>query len=342
MDMDVAVAGGGPVGLYLARLLQEKGLEACLLEEHGEIGNPNHCSGLISRNLDRFIKPGDWVEHKVSGAVFKCGPAELKVSKPGIAAYVIDRSAFDSSLAEGLDCIRFHMRLEGFSVSGNGVSARTNKGTLKANMIIGCDGANSVVARHFGFRPKKLLQGAIAITGGRDFSQDVEIHIEKKLAPDGFFWRIPRGETTEYGMFCSGANFQTLENFFKLKKPYERRAGLIPMGPGKTHFERALLVGDAAGMTKPWSGGGVIWGFTAARVAARAIEQACEQEDFSEAFLARYEKGWKRAFGRQVQVGMLGRKIFERMENPEICLALRGLGILRPLVNRMDMDFLAR
>ncbi len=351
--LDAIIAGGGPAGLYMARLLDDSGLNIAVLEEHKGIGKPNHCSGLISKNLDRLMRlDPEWIEHKVSGAVISSGSCSLKIRKPGTAAYIIDRSRFDASLAEGLCCIRLGTRVEGVrwreGVSGHlqarngeeGVLVKTNKSVYKANVLIGCDGANSIVARSFGSRPKKLLMGVIGITAEEDYSKDVQIIIDKKAAPDGFFWKIPRGRTTEYGMFAGKADFMELGAFFG-KRFRERRAGLIPLGPSKTYFERTLLVGDAAGMSKPWSGGGVIWGLTAARIAANTVIRAFEKDDFSEGFLSQYERGWKKVFGRQVQAGMLGRKVFEKMDGPEIGLTLKMLELLRPAINRMDMDFLA-
>jgi digeranylgeranylglycerophospholipid reductase len=357
---DVLVVGAGPVGLYMAGLLEKSGLSVRILEEHKEIGRPNHCSGLVSRNLGRFVRPSSWwIEHEVSGAFIRAGSASILLKKPGTAAYVIDRQKFDSCLAEGLDVtlgVRVDSLKEGVSgrlrarnreegaywkegASRLPIAVKTNNGVSKAEMLIGCDGANSVVARHFGSRPKKRLMGVIGITRGEDYSPDVEIMIDKSLAKDGFFWKIPRGRTTEYGLFGSDVDFLTLERFFGIR-PDERRAGLIPLGPGKTYFERAMLVGDAAGMSKPWSGGGLIYGLTAAKIAAETACQAFNENDFSEGFLARYEKGWKKEIGRQIQAGMLGRKVFEGMGDFEVGLALGAMRILNPLINGMNMDFL--
>ncbi|MCX6814150.1 MAG: NAD(P)/FAD-dependent oxidoreductase [Candidatus Aenigmarchaeota archaeon] len=346
---DILIVGAGPVGLYLASLLEKSGLTVRLLEEHDSIGRPNHCSGLVSRNLDLFVRPrSEWIEHEVSGSIIRAGSSSVLLKKPRTAAYVIDRSRFDAFLAESLESeIRLGVRVEGVSAGEEGashlqgVTVKTSKGVFKANMLMGCDGGNSLVARHFHSRPKKLLMGVIGITREENYSKDVEIFLEKDLARDGFFWKIPRGLTTEYGMFSSRADFLALESFFSIK-PVGRRAGLIPLGPGKTFFERTLLVGDAAGMSKPWSGGGLIYGLTAARIAARTVREAFQENDFSENFLARYESGWKKAFGRQIQAGMLGRRVFEKMGNFEVETTLKCMRIFNPLISGLDMDFLVR
>jgi len=338
---DILIVGAGPVGLYLTGLLGKSGLTVRILEEHDSVGIPNHCSGLVSRNLDLFVRPrSEWIEHEVSGSIISSGSSSVYLKKPRPAAYVIDRERFDLSLSERLD-VTPGTRVEGVFAGEEGVSVKTNKGVFRAQMLLGCDGANSAVARSLGSRPKKLLMGVIGIVKEEDYSENVEIMIDKTLARDGFFWKIPRGKTTEYGLYASSADFVTLERFFG-KRFHERRAGLIPLGPGKTFFNRTLLVGDAAGMSKPWSGGGVIYGLTAAKIAARTVVEAFEQGDFSEGFLAKYEREWKHAFGRQIQIGMFGRRLFEEMGDFEVELALKGMGIISPILDRLDMDFLAR
>ena len=56
---DVLVIGGGPSGLLAAREAASKGAEVLVLEEHKEIGVPNHCTGILSvEGLQRLgVKP---------------------------------------------------------------------------------------------------------------------------------------------------------------------------------------------------------------------------------------------------------------------------------------------
>ena len=162
---------------------------------------------------------------------------------------------------------------------------------------------------------------------------------------DGFLWKIPRGQTEEYGMLGSSPKFDDLEKFFNIKgkvKWIEKRAGSIPIGPTKTYFDRVLLIGDAAGMCKPWSGGGVIYSLTAAEIAAWTIKQAKDANDFSEKFLKKYEKGWKKSFGRQIKAGKVGMSVFKKMNNNQLNFAFSSMKRTRFLMNRLDMDFFVK
>ena len=46
--VDVLVVGGGPAGLFLATRLAEQGVRALVCEEHAAIGDPVHCTGVLS------------------------------------------------------------------------------------------------------------------------------------------------------------------------------------------------------------------------------------------------------------------------------------------------------
>lgn len=335
---DVVVVGAGPAGLRSARLCEQAGLKVLVVERKTEIGLPVQCSGLISRNLDRLVRPpDDCIEHRVNGAIVH-GPGgkEIRLEKPGTAAYVIDRKVFDEQLAKQVKSeIRFGTSLERLEF-GSGVKLITNEGEVKARAVLGCDGPSSVVRKHFAVRPHEILQGVIAIEKEPSKSRFVEMWLNRKIC-DGFLWRIPRGKKVEYGMLGSVVNFSHLEKFFGLERDLEKRAGLIPIGPCKSYFERALLVGDASGQTKPWSGGGVVYGLTCAGHAAKTLREAFARNDLSERVLAEYEQAWKAELDRPISMGMMFRELYKDMDEKQLGQLFDRLAGMD--LNKLDMDF---
>ncbi len=338
---DVIIVGAGPIGLYAARLIKSFGLNVVVLEEHEVIGKPVQCSGLVSTALNLFMDVKEsFVEHTVNGCILH-GPFRTKIlmKKKGVAAYVIDREGFDRYLSKGID-VRLGTKVEDIFVEDT-VKVETNKGIFESKLLLGCDGPYSVVGKSLGSQPKEILTGITALVNEKIKSPWVRIWIDKSVAPEGFLWMIPRGKKTEYGMWSEKPRFKDLENFFDLRD-YQPGGGPIPLGPRKTFFERVLLVGDAAAQVKPWSGGGIVYGLLCARIAAKTVKMAFDYNNFSEAFLKRYEDSWKGILGVRIQAGMLLRKVFKGLENPQIELVLSFAKIFQPILNRLDMDFLIR
>lgn len=339
---DVIVVGAGPAGLHFAKNC-EKDLDVLVLEEHKEIGKPVQCSGLISSNLAERVRISrEFVEHRVKGAILHSPSGEkVFLSKKGIAAYVIDRGKFDAWLSKQTTSeIMLGTAAKNVKVRNGFVEIKTNKGTVKSKMLIGCDGPNSVVAKTFNAKPREFIKGVLAMVPEKDSSPRVELWFNKNLSPDGFLWRIPRAGRVEYGMFSADANFKKVEKFFKLKR-HELGGGVIPLGPPKTFFNRTMLIGDAAAQVKPWSGGGVVYGLTCAEIAAKVAIQAFEAGDFSEDFLRKYEELWRGEIGRDITLGMIYREIYKRVSNSmldRLFQKVQGLGFL----NRLDMDFPSR
>ena len=99
---DVIVIGAGPAGSQTAWLLKKANLDVKVLEARDRVGLPVQCSGLISKNIDRFVKvPDSCIENNVKGAVVH-GPdgMDIELLKSSTAAYVLDRERLDSFLAE--------------------------------------------------------------------------------------------------------------------------------------------------------------------------------------------------------------------------------------------------
>ena len=331
---DVIIAGGGPAGLRLAGLLD--GLDVVVLEKNNIIGT-KPCSGLVSTNLKRFVKTdSSWVEHRVTGADVHTPYGTIKLRKRGTAAFVIDRKKFDRWLAdESGATIKFRTRVLGLNAKNDRIRVKTSRGNMDCRILVGADGAGSIVRVHYNQKPKEMMNGLIAYTERSDNSDHVDMWLDRKLAPGGFFWKIPRGKRTEYGMWSPKASFRELKSFFGLGK-CRLEAAPIPLGMIKTAFHRTILLGDAACQVKPWSGGGIIWSFTAAEIAAEKIKESVENNTGT---LKSYDKEWKAALGGMLKKGMLMRKLYKRVPDVFLKIAFRKLQN-SDKINSLDMDFL--
>jgi len=329
---DIAVVGGGPAGLYVASLI-ENALDVVVLERQ-TIGHKT-CSGLISKNISRFVDPGSSVEHEISTAFVHSPNGTVAGLKKSAGVYVIDRHAFDRMLAERLSCnVLTGTAVERLAINKNGVALQTSAGTVKAKVVLGCDGASSVVGRAIGQRPAEMLTGLKIIVHGRNESDSVDIFFNGAAA-GGFLWRIPRGSGTEYGAMGPSVKFDDVERFFSVSG--KREAAPIPVGPCRTFADRALLIGDAAGHTKPWSGGGVIFGLTAAKAAAITLKRCFDAGDFSAAALSPYEAAWKNAIGKEIALGLVGRAVLRDLTDNEMDGLVEKLA--KANLEHVDMDF---
>ncbi|HDD45861.1 MAG TPA: hypothetical protein ENG42_00150 [Candidatus Aenigmarchaeota archaeon] len=231
--------------------------------------------------------------------------------------------------------IFFKNKAKGVEIKKDRVGIVTDKGTMKARVVVGADGANSIIARAINSKLRFKL-GIIAIKRERDNGKAVDLYFRKDLVRDGFLWHIPRGNAREYGMFGSNANYSMLEKFFGIKK-YKRFGGLMPAGYRKTYADRILLIGDAASQTKPWSGGGVIYSLACAKLSAYILKRAFDKEDFSSGMLRLYEVLWKRLIGWQIKAGMLFWDAYSMA--PTSCMRAAFL-FIKGLQHALDMDFI--
>jgi digeranylgeranylglycerophospholipid reductase len=93
----------------------------------------------------------------------------------------------------------------------------------------------------------------------------------------------------------------------------------MPLGPlSRTYGDRVLAVGDAAGLVKPTTGGGIYYGLLSAAWAAETLARAFERGDFSARCLSRYEDMWRERLGRELRIGTWFRRLASRMTAAEI------------------------
>jgi geranylgeranyl reductase family protein len=333
---DFVVVGAGPAGSRFARRAAEAGRDVLLLER-GNVGEPLACSGHVSADLWAFTPPGAreaLLENEIRGANFHVdGPGSdgALFYRDETISYVIDRVGLDVLLADAAQDAGADLR-EDHSVlaveegeDGVAVRARTDAGeattgssseptteTFHAQMVVGADGPVSTVRRECGLpEPGEKLQGLLGFSTETEPADFVDVHL---TAPSFFAWRIPRGEAgTEYGLAAPPGESAN-ELFDRFTTEYgidvgEVCAGMIPIDPpDRVTGHRSLLIGDAAAQTKPFTGGGIVYGTTAADHAAREVDPR------DPGSLAAYERAWRADLSTEIRLGAWIRRAYSLPE----------------------------
>jgi geranylgeranyl reductase family protein len=351
---DVVIVGGGPVGCFTGELLSKKGFEVAIVEEHAEVGNPVHCTGILGLGglKELKIKPGKWALNKLRGAsLYTPSGEEITLTRKTVEALTIDRATFDreraAAAAKAGATFLLKTRCVGLSL-GKKTSVNVKKidgmEELETRLIIGADGPTSFVAREAGLLKVAKYTHCVQVEAEAEVADDrVEMYFGNKIAPGFFAWIVPAGEMCRIGLgTIEGAPklFKFIKNHpmaskkIKMNKLTHLAAGLIPQPlTRKIYSDRVLLVGDAGGQVKPLTGGGIYLGLSCAKLAAEAASRALENR-INEKVLKRYEQAVMQKFGREFELGLRARKLLQKLSDGELNVLLRLLATpeLRSLI----------
>ncbi|MDD2731742.1 MAG: NAD(P)-binding protein [Candidatus Pacebacteria bacterium] len=250
----IAIVGAGTIGLYLAIKLSQKGYDIVVFEKKKKIGN-KVCSGLFSeRILNFFPESKKLIQNRIKSAVlnFPKKSVEVFFSKEFLVMshYELDKLAASIARKAGVKII---------------LGKDVNSIPLGFDRIIGCDGANSFVRRYLGFNGMNFRLGVQGFVKKRSFNKYVEVW----PCNNGFIWKIPRRKEIEYGIISKpDLSLKIFKSFLDSNNISVSRvkSKIIPQGFVIPKNKSITLCGDSAGLTKPWSGGGVIWGLKAADI----------------------------------------------------------------------------
>jgi flavin-dependent dehydrogenase len=312
--MKVAVLGGGVCGLYLASKLAKSGIETEVFEKNYFIGK-NCCSGLFSERLFDYIPESRELVKNVISQCFIHFPKKTLRLAFKKKFYVIEHAKLDQLMARIAQKDTAVITL-GKKIDQNAIDSLNHK----FDRIIGCDGALSVTRNYLGLPEPEYSLGIQAFVDQNDNTNCVETWATK----NGFIWKIPRGENQEYGIMEHPDVARILFDGFLYQRGLETinlKSALIPTGFNLPANGTITLCGDASGLTKPWSGGGVVWGLTQARILLKNFP------DF-----LKYKNKAEKYFIPEIAVSKIAKKI---VYTAGFCMPS-----LLPINYRIDGDFM--
>jgi digeranylgeranylglycerophospholipid reductase len=337
LDTDVLVVGGGPAGLYAAECLASRGISTLVCEEHARVGDPVHCTGILaSESFEALGLPHDATLNTLTTAQF-VSPSGLRIpySTSTPMAAVIDRVAFDQTLARRAAAagaeVRVGTRVSVVEAGPASVRALVGEDWISARLLIMACGANYTFQRRFGLGlPRSYLHTAQRELVARRVG-DVELHFGHDIAPGGFAWAVPivreSGTYVRVGVMTAR---DPLGGYARMlarvagpwgieDAPEPPRQKLLPLGAiDRTYADRTLIVGDAAGLVKPTTGGGIHYSILSAKLACHVAAAALESDCLDSGALASYERAWRDQVGEEFAEQRSLRDLATRLSDREI------------------------
>jgi geranylgeranyl reductase family protein len=332
---DVIVVGAGPAGATAAKILGEAGVGTLLLDKSAFPRDKPCGGGISARALARFPYLTDALANIPTSWVSKVhfeSPAGFVVDyqSPDRLYLMIRRCEFDHLL---FSLAKPHVEVatglaRKVTVHSDYVSVATDTQEYRARMVIGCDGANSIVARASGLRT-----GSVQSDYAIDMMEETPVQELNTAERDrmyiyyrirshyGYGYVFPKTSHLNVGVgfkldyYLSnlrGEHYAHHQAFVDdLKKKHlltgqsnraNFRAFPLPIaGPlARTYADRVLLAGDAGGFVNALTAEGIYYAMVTGELAARAAIDAVRAANFGSAQLSGYDREWRREIGDEL------------------------------------------
>jgi geranylgeranyl reductase len=310
MLYDVAVIGGGPSGAVAAEILARAGHSTILIER--KLDNVKPCGGAIPLGLiEEFQIPGELVEKKLTRMSVRSPKGQtIFMHMPNGYVGMVRRERFDRYLrekAQKAGALLVEALVKKIDCSADRFTIRLSKDMppIEASFVIGADGANSKTADELGFPPNDLkviaMQQRFHYSEAlKPYEELVEIWFDGEVSPDFYGWIFPKTDHIAIGTGTEEHrhNIRQLQQRFVEKigitdKPYLDEAARIPMKPRRSFTqERAILVGDAAGLVTPANGEGIFFAMRSGKLGAQAMIERIRNRTP----LSSYEKEFRKLY----------------------------------------------
>ncbi|WP_446342708.1 geranylgeranyl reductase [Coleofasciculus sp. F4-SAH-05] len=347
----VAVVGSGPAGSSAAETLAKAGIETYLFER--KLDNAKPCGGAIPLCMvSEFDLPPEIIDRRVR-KMKMISPSNIEVDinlvkedeyigmcrREVLDGFMRNRAAkLGANLINGtvhkLDIptsntepytLHYADHSDG---SLNGVQK-----TLKVDLVIGADGANSRVAKAIDagdYNYAIAFQERIRLPGDMmNYYEDLaEMYVGNDVSPDFYAWVFPKYDHVAVGtgtMKVNQAKIKKLQAGIRARAAKKLVGGEIikveahpiPEHPRPRRVVgRVALVGDAAGTVTKSSGEGIYFAAKSARMCAETIVETSNGGTRipTEADLKLYLKRWDKKYGITYKVLDILQTVFYRSD----------------------------
>ena len=326
--LDVVIAGGGPAGLSAAESIASHGHRVLVLEQNHEIGSPIRTSGGsfiaelhalgIPERLYHPISRGRFLAPNNAAVYEFAAPVMCVIDVRGTYQFLAER-AIDAGAQIELSAAAVAPMLDNGRVTG----LRTKDSAIASRVVVDATGYRSILLKQAGLDPGF---GRFGVGAEYDFhaphcdQSEAVLIVGDQVAPSGYAWVFPWGrkrvrvgvgiihpDSAEHPDKYLDRLVSKLAGMgvdLRGAQPLEHHAGLIPSERFAERFtgDGILGVGDAAGHASSLLGEGIRWAIEAGRMAGTVVSAALESGDTSRTALDRFDRAWRKRFGRDLQI----------------------------------------
>jgi flavin-dependent dehydrogenase len=272
-DYDLAIVGAGFAGSIAAATAAARGLRVALIEAKPQAGARVHTTGLLVKEAAEELDFPLELTRKIHGVrLYAPNLRSVDLFSPGYYFLATDTGALLEWLAQRAQLsgarLFTNSRVEAGRIQDNVVALEPLG--ITARFVIGADGPRSKIARIFalGFNRHHLCGVEAEFPPLPDAADVLHCFLDSRLAPGYLAWAVPGVGVTQLGLALRERRKPDLDAAVRKIAPrlgldpaarIGMRGGLIPCGGLVRPFanSHALLVGDAAGLVSPLTGGGI-------------------------------------------------------------------------------------
>jgi geranylgeranyl reductase family protein len=292
---DVIVVGAGPAGATLAYELAKREIGVLVLEKE-KLPRYKCCAGGVTSKAAKLLDfdISEVVEDVIYelSFTFNMGRPYLgQNSQPLI--YTVMRDVFDNFLvnkAQQLGVVLIDgQKVTQIEVSADWVEVFTAGNSFGSRLVVGADGVYSVVARKLGMRRSIEylvgIESEIFVPEEELVKWKSRVHVDLGCIPGGYAWVFPKRSHLSVGAGCLVSKAKSLNRRHQ-KFLNSLGIGSYTIARSSSHLiptctkgrlvwqDKALLLGDAAGLTDPLTGEGIYNAIQSAQLAAPVIENS--------------------------------------------------------------------